>query len=226
MDTKEFNIYQTFVRVRNFGVANSASFSPNTVAAELFAGITSIINELTGHVTSQTSGDNTRRQGTSTKAILRNELREDLITISRTARTMVSILPGLEDKFRLPRKISDKQLLSSARAFAVDATPFVAEFVKCALPENFLEELNNNIKLFEKAVDEQYLGSETRVTASAAIDDSIDRGMDTVRQLDVIVKNRFSNDPAKLAAWASAKHVERSPRPAPETETPQPNAIS
>ena len=50
--------------------------------------------------------------------------------------------------------------------------------------------------------------------ASTGIDNAIERGKDAVRRLDAIVKNKFSNDPILLSAWARAKHVERAPRPA------------
>ncbi|MGQ0543180.1 MAG: hypothetical protein ACT4O9_15255 [Blastocatellia bacterium] len=37
-------------------------------------------------------------------------------------------------------------------------------------------------------------------------------GMIIVRILDGIVKNRYSGDPGKLAAWVSASHVEKAPK--------------
>jgi hypothetical protein len=33
-----------------------------------------------------------------------------------------------------------------------------------------------------------------------------------VRILDAIVKNKYANDPGKLAAWISASHVEKPPK--------------
>ena len=37
-------------------------------------------------------------------------------------------------------------------------------------------------------------------------------GMVIVRILDGIVKNKYANDPGKLAAWISASHVEKAPK--------------
>ena len=162
------------------------------------------------------------RQGTTTKVILRDELREDLIAISRTARAIAVEKPAFADKFRVPRNDNDQLLLSTARAFATDATPFVSEFVRRELPADFLDELNVTIKLFEKAVIDKNIGTENRVSARAAIDEAIVEGMNAVRQLDAIVKNKFINDPAKLAAWESAKHTERAPRSAVTEEIPPP----
>jgi hypothetical protein len=76
-----------------------------------------------------------------------------------------------------------------------------------------MHEPNSNIKLFEKAINEQNLGAGTRISASAAIEETVERGVNIVRQLDAIVKNKFSNDPAKLAHWATASRTERPKRP-------------
>ena len=130
-------------------------------------------------------------------------------------------MDGFEDKFRVPHKVSDRLLINSSRTFAADAVPFAAEFVKYGLPDSFLDELNKDIELFENAFKEKISGKEIRVTATAAIDDAIDQGMDAVRQLDAIVKNRFRDDSTKLAAWESAMVTGREPRPKVVEEVPQ-----
>jgi hypothetical protein len=204
--------YEMFVRVRDFGIANAASFQSSAFAGEQFTLISSVINELSGHAVAQASGGGTSRQGTGMRAALREELREDLIAISRTARAIALNNPGFEDKFRLPRNVGDQTLLNTALTFASEAKPFVSEFVKRELPANFLEELDSTVKVFEKTISEQNLAKQTRITATAAIDTAIDQGMDAVRELDSIVKNKFANDPARLSAWESAKHTMRAPR--------------
>ena len=226
MEDMEIRRYEMFIRVREFGVANASSFSPNSLAGELFATINSIVDELSGHAIKQTFSDRTAREGTANKASLRDELREEMLAISHTARIMKIDQPGFENRFRLPRNLADKALITLAHTFAENVAPLVSEFVRHELPANFLEDLNNTIKLFEKAANDQNHGTENRVIASAAIDGAIEHGMETVRRLDTVVKNRFSNDPAILAAWARAKHTERSPRPAPAEEIPQTTATN
>lgn len=51
-------------------------------------------------------------------------------------------------------------------------------------------------------------------TAAATADASakVREGMVIVRILDGIVKNKYANDPGKLAAWLSASHVEKAPK--------------
>ena len=52
------------------------------------------------------------------------------------------------------------------------------------------------------------------VAATADISAKIRQGMIIVRTLDGIVRNRYANDPGKLAAWLSASHVKKAPQPA------------
>ena len=120
--------------------------------------------------------------------------------------------PGLEDKFRAPRNVSDQALLTSARAFAADALPLAAEFKRRGLPDDFLEDLNADIEEFEQAINEKIRKRGAQVAATAAIDDALERGINIVRELDAIMRNRLRTEHATLAAWLSASHTERSPR--------------
>jgi hypothetical protein len=222
MDNVEIRKFDMFNRVRDFGVSNATSFPQTSLAAELFAVVNSIVNELSVHAVKQTGGNTDVHRGTATKAELRDELHDEMLVISRTARFIRFDEPKFEDKFRMPRSGGDQALLTSARSFAANAARFVPEFVRRELPENFIEELNNKIKLFDNAIIEQNQGAENRVTALAAIDQAVERGMDTVRELDSIVKNKFRNEPTKLVAWDRARHVERAPHPAVVEQAPAP----
>src|SRR5262249_43336785 len=213
MDDLEVLRHQMFTRVRNFGASHAASFQPSSTGGKLFAVLNGIIDELDGHAAAQRSGDGAVRQSTSIKALIREELLEELSAISRTARSISVEKPGIVDKFRLPRSGNDQLLLNAARAFASDAAEFANDFVQYEMPADFLEKLKSDIVLFDQAVIGQHSGLETRVTATAAIDDVIERGMKTVRRLDAIVRNKFREDPVTLAVWVSASHKEQPPRP-------------
>ncbi len=149
-------------------------------------------------------------------------MREQLERTSRTARTMALTMPGLEDKFRLPRKPKDQELLTTARTFLADANPLKSEFVRRGLPANFLDELEEDINAFEISINQKIQGTEKHVTATAAIDDAIERGLNTVRELDAIIRNTFADDVATLAAWLSASRIERAPKRAKPSTKPAP----
>lgn len=125
---------------------------------------------------------------------------------------MSHTMPGIDSKFRIPRTLSDQQLIATAEASVADAAPLKNEFIRFAMPANFLDELNDLVAEFRSALTNQQTGKSHQVMASAAIDDTLDEALSAVRQLDAIVRNTYHDDPAELAAWTSARHVERSPR--------------
>lgn len=224
MNDNETRRHQMFLRVQSVGSARSADFAANSIGQQLYATLSAIITEIEGHAASEVSGSGLSRQGTTTRRQAREALREDLEAISRTARAMATMsdaaVPGLDNKFRLPRGNNDQQLLSAARAYAVDALPFKAQFIAHELPADFLEDLAADIEAMEAAISEQSGGLGNRVSAGAAIDDAIDRGVEVKRKLDVIMKNKYANNPAVLAEWISASHTERAPKRKKGTEEP------
>lgn len=62
----------------------------------------------------------------------------------------------------------------------------------------------------------------TKVSATATLDDLAAQGMETLRELNPIMRNLFEGDTARLAAWLSARHIERAPRRRPDETTPAP----
>ena len=62
------------------------------------------------------------------------------------------------------------------------------------------------------ALNDQTAGTRTRVIATAGITETLRTAFSAVRRVGPIVQITFRDDPAKLAAWASAKHLERAPK--------------
>ena len=213
---------EMFMRVREFGTAHAAQFPPTSFAGEQLAALDSAINALETHASAQSSGRSGARAGAAGKAAARDELLRDLEAISRTARSMALTTPGLDDRFRLPQNRSDQDVLAAARAAATDAPPLKAEFVRRGMPADFLEDLAADIEAMEQAISQKAQGTESHIAATAAIDAEVERGMTAVRQLDPVVRNTFASDPSTLAAWLSASHVARTPRPSPPSPGPTP----
>jgi len=206
--------YETLNRVREFGTQQAAAFPDTTLGHALFAEVTQVVAELDTLAADRSSGFHTAMGSTRSKSALRDELRDELSAINRTARAMAYATPGLEDKFRLPQGKGDQALLTAARAFLADATPLAAEFVKHEMPANFLEDLKTLIGEFEATLHQRSAAKGAQVSATAGIDDAIERGMIATRRLDAIVRNKFRGNVSVLAAWTRASHVERTSRPA------------
>ena len=222
MNVKENKIHQTFIRIRDFGRDHANDFAANSVGKEAFTTLDGIINELDEHAASEASGFGRERHGTSSRSEAREDLRDLVKAISRTAEVLAGV-PGVAGKFALPASNSDRALLNSARAFLSDLAPFVAQFEAHELPD-LLANLNGKIAAMEAAIDVQAGGAGDHVASGAAIDEVIERGLQVRRTLDVIVRNKYEDDPAVLAQWTSAHHIEQAPtrKKGPSTPAPSP----
>ena len=207
MDNQTTKRLEMLKRVRDFGAANAAAFAEGSFGRELFATITQVVTELDDLTTNRETGRGAAQSIAATKAATRENLRELIATINRTARALAFDTPGLEVKFRLPRVASDQALLNAARAFAADAVPLKANFLKLEMPADFLERLNQLIAEFEKTTTEKATAVGAHVAAKISLDETVARGLQAVRQLDVIIRNKFNGDPGVLANWTRASHV-------------------
>ena len=97
LDTRR---YEMLVRVRDFGTAHPHLFPPSTLGDQAFATVAAVVTQLSEHAATQLSGRGTAREGTTSKAVAREALREDLDAIIRTARAVALDMPGTDDKFR------------------------------------------------------------------------------------------------------------------------------
>lgn len=212
MDAVERRRYDMLVRVRDFGAENAADFPAGSVGAESFATVGAAVGELDASGATQASGMSSGRQGTAMKSNAREDVREGLRAINRTARALAIDDPGLNEKFLMPRGDNDQKLLAAARSFVTDAEPIKNKFVEYGLNLDFLDNLQENITAFEQAVGDKNAATEEHVGATAEIDAQIEIGMVAVRKLRAIVPNKYANNPSKLAAWTSASHVENAPQ--------------
>jgi hypothetical protein len=208
MNTLHTRRYEMLVRVRDFGIAHAALFPASTLGGESFAAVGAAVAALSDHAVTQYSGRGSAREGTVSKAVAREALRDELDAIIRTARALALDMPGIDDKFRPPRGSGDQTVLHAARAFARDAAPLAAEFIKHDMPDDFLANLQSDIDDFEEAIRDHEAGKDTHVAARAGIDAAIDDGLAAVQRLDAIVPNRLRNDEARLALWERARRVE------------------
>ncbi len=222
MNDSENRRRQTFVRVQQFFLAHDSDFDSSSLGKTLSTTLAAIITELDGHAQAEASGMANQRQGTATRALARSALREALEALNRTARTMTDEVPGINEKFRMPPAGNDQLLLTAAHAFGAEAEPVAAQFIAHELPGNFLADLDTRIAALQTAINNQSGGSVDHVSMHEAADDAIDRGINVVRKLDAIVKNKYPNNPAVLAEWTSSSHTERAPRRSAPTPPPSP----
>lgn len=133
---------------------------------------------------------------------------------------MAYVINGLEELFRMPRNLNDQNLIAAGRAFAADAAAYVATFKEYGLPADFIAQLTAATDAFEASVSTTDTAEQSRIGSTASFAPHIKEGMIVVRRLDPIVKMKYGNDAAAMAAWTFAKHVERPPQSKPAAPNP------
>ena len=225
MNAIESRRYEKLTRVREFGLVHKDLFPASDVIGELFATVGKTVEELDEHATTQAAGQAAAREGAITKATARDVLRTQLTAIGRTARALAPGMPGIDNKFRMPRAPNEQALLAVARAFARDAAPLAADFAAHGLPKTFVAALTAGIEAFDEAIRTHETGRDVHVAARASIKEALGAGLAAVRRVDAIVPNYLGDDAVVRAMWARARRLEnprREKRPEAESATPPP----
>lgn len=212
MQDNERRNYEMLVRVRDFFVPRAASFPATSRGGEIFTALEAALGEIESNAEAKVSHTSAAAQGTANRGAMRETLRGNLKAWNRTARAISVDVSGFDKLFRLPRDNNDQSLLSTARSFLTNAEPHKAEFVRNEFPSTFHEDLRALVNDFEQSISSQNQSLGARVSATRAVKTAVARGVALVRQLDAIVRNKFSSDPAAIAEWDRATHVERAPR--------------
>lgn len=212
MNNRDTREHEMFLRVRECGAAHASIIPAGSYAAELFARLGQSLAKLETHTTAQSSSARAVAESGTSKAQARERLHAKLEAVSRTTKPMNKILPGVAEKFRIPARLKDQDLLILARGFAADAAPLKAEFVKRGLPPDFIEDLLAATAEFEQEVGRMIQNTESRVSSAVTIKNVLKECKEVVRELDPVMHNMFAADGAILAAWESASRVERAAR--------------
>jgi len=199
--------FTTLLRVRAFGEKHSDLFPPSSLSGKMFGIIAEAITALSNNAGSQAAGLALAREGTTAKAEARQALREWVVDISRTARSIGRDHPEILAKFRLPYDVSDRALISVARGFAQNAAPLVALFVEHELSATFVQELEGAIACFEDAIEDHADKRGLQVAATASIGDAMETAMDALYRLDGMVPNKIKKNPVLLREWDAARRI-------------------
>jgi hypothetical protein len=217
LDEREQATYQ---RVDQFGKAHGADFAAGSPAANAFAYIATLVPKAVTDAGTQAAGKGEAKSGTASRKSVRIALHNELKFISETADGIALVTPGFNEKFRMPKSGSDQALLTSAVAFIADATPVKATFVAHEMPADFLDVTLALIDQFKATGVDQNDGLSKQVGGTAALKEDRHKGMLMLELLRSIVPNKYRNNPAVMAQWLTASHVERPThhkKPAPPT---------
>ena len=125
--------------------------------------------------------------------------------IARIARRTFGV-PGMDVKFRLPRKRADNdQVLAAARGMVQAAEQHRAVFEGAGLPTEFLAQFRGAIETLSTALTTRVESRRRKTTSRETLAAQWKAGIAAVDVLDAIVKPRLKDQPELLAVWNSVK---------------------
>jgi hypothetical protein len=210
MKHKIASLITTLTSVDAFGTSNAADFAPTTLGGQQFALVHAAVVSLGALGAGQVSGTEGAHSAVLGKVTARFHLHDDLIGIVNAAQSL-SLLgtANLKGKFMMPHNNGDQALLNAARAFAADADAFQAGLVSTGVAADFITHLNADITAFEALVTAKGAAKSAKSGATGGLADTAHKAATALHVLNTVVKNTYKNNPAKLAEWATASHVEK-----------------
>ncbi len=213
------------LRVDVFMTASAEDFPDGSKAAIAHTRLKEELAALDTLDVARRAGVGKRQQGTAGRQEKRKKLREVVNAVSATAETIALDRADFKGMFSLKElDDSDDTLIATARAFADRAAAFVGLFVEYNLKQTFVQDLRSDADSLDSFRTLQTEGVGERSGSNTSADEAVRRLTEQVERLDTFVRNKYHDDPAKIAAWERARRLEKTPqRPkddAPSTPTP------
>lgn len=210
MDLHETSLLATFKTASAYGTKYATDFPAASIGGQQFALITAAVPTASTLAQAQVSGGSQFKAGVKSKAVAYKLLHDDILAISNAAHSLVLLgTAGLDGKFHMPRNHGAQDTLNAARAFKTDAAAFSAAMISLGLDANFITNLDTHITAFETAIKDKGAGQLAQGGATGGIDDTTHKAAIALHVVDTVVRNKYKNDPAKLAEWTIASHVEK-----------------
>lgn len=210
MSDKTRNILGAAERVEFFNLANPQLKTEVPYTVELFARNKNNIERLNhaGIVSASASGAG--KSGTRSKRAYAEEMEADIRRTAKTAKTIKNKFPDFQNTFILPRgDLSYDDITAYTESFIADAAAHDDKFSLYALNRQFFTDLGAKLAGFRAASQNQADGKRTKVGATAEQKTILKETLDTIKELDLALKNHYRNDSQKFAEWQTASRVRR-----------------
>lgn len=201
---------------------NAADFPKNSPADKLTKLINDEYEKILQFDAQQTSGRDDQRQA---QEIYENR-RDDLVALLELFVDAAAIVDfdteGTAAKFKMPRPRNDQALIAKATSFNADSAAIETELAEAGTGADGRARLLTIRDAFQQAANRHDAAEELRGEGTGGMSAAFRRMMETMRRRDKIVRMKFRDNAAKLAAWAIASHLDRAPKSNQTAEPPKP----
>jgi hypothetical protein len=197
--------FEMLVRLRAFCAEYPALLETAADSQSTLADLDAAIAKLRTHLQAQDVGLASFHEGARMRADARATLRRTLESIRTFAATLGTV--GLDEKFRLPRRLSDATLVVRGRSFVDDVAPIADALVARGLPAATLSDLPKEIAALEQTMAACDTHRHVHVGARVGVKAALRSAATIVKRLDAMVLHSPACDAAMVAAWQNARRV-------------------
>lgn len=169
-----------------------------------------LVIELEGHVGAQSGSALAAKGATQKHQALREALLRD--HMAKVAGIAAAELPGIPELevFKMPKGApSIERLRSAAMGMAQAAAPYADVFVAGGLSPDFIDQLVAAANATVVSVGTRKQNRVGGVAATEGLKKTLSNARKRVHALDALVKSALKDNPSMLAAWRTAKRVEK-----------------
>lgn len=206
IEKRTLEMYRRALASLTADFADLPKSSEGAKAAELLRQNVSAIESASSR---QTSHDGSAREGTAGKKIVREAIKEFVRRYSRTAQVIARRKDGFAERFPSPSNATDEQLLAIARSVQNAVGENKADFIKLGISEDYIASADETLESFTNLVEASNSALGSRSAAVSEREQLFDNAEDNFAVLNAYIKNHYHQNPAKLAAWKIASHIER-----------------
>ena len=216
MYTSDVHKYNAGERLKVFFAGRPDLAPAGSKTAGLVDRLKTVLSTIAGLFTDYEAAASRWQQSVQVRKQLQTLVTQDAQTVQRTVKALAAAPPDAASTFRV-RSRSAQGVLAGSRALVAHARTMTPDLETHNLPATFLSTLEGRIAAFDASADDHNSARGARAAARGQLDQAISELMDVLKQLDLIVRNLLRDDPATLAAWTKARHIETGPIPAAST---------
>lgn len=221
MEDREQRKLDRAERQAAYMAANAADYVANSPGARVAALMVADIVAVRDLAAGQTGGASERSQHVNSKRDDLDDLKELMRLLDRAGDALEDEFSGIENLFGLPRNRNEHSILAAAQAQYEASAQYEAALIEYDLPAAFraeMRDLMDDINAANQAAD---ASGTAGAGSTGGLKATIERLNQNSKKLDNINHNKLRNDPAKLAAWIVASHLERAPKSIGKKNNPQ-----
>jgi hypothetical protein len=209
MQTRQGNMLQALRNVEVFLEQNAEELD-GVVKSDVKQRLNDAIAALQVNVSAQSDGTFGSKGATQKHQALRRALiRDHMLPIARIAAADLPDTPEVQPLKMPPGTPTAQRLAAAAYGMAETAARYPDIFTKATLPPDFAAQLTAAADRMIASIGERTKSRLVRRGATQGLKTSLAGGRKIVGVLDALVRSTLRDDPKLLAAWESAKRVQK-----------------